>query len=598
MMAVRNILKSLLFAPFIWLGTLQAQEVDTVMIELEGRKFYQYVVEPGNTLYSISKKYGLSVQEIQEHNPKSVDGLSIGDTLLILAVEEDKQTMERRMEVDGNVLVHEVQKGQTLYAISKIYGIGTGDILTINPDIKKGLKEGQLIRIPIPKLKEKDSSDVEGNQDNLLRHRVKTKETLYSLSKYYGVTIESIVEANDSLPEGLKVGQEIVIPMEAASIIGSYDSTEFKDMYHVALVLPLFLDLNDSLSSDLKINEKESVLPKSAIGLQFYQGFKLALDSLDPLHKKFKLHVFDGAKDSTNIEKILKSGELDSMDLIIGPLYYSQFLEVTKMARENKIHLVCPVPQNNKVLLGNPYVSKVATSQNIQYCYLAEYLSEMYESENIIVVTKNFRANILSHSFKEKLKEISIQKCDSSGMFGIKEVRWDNGSVEGIKNELIKDTFNIILLPSDDQAYVTEFLSNLHSIRKDFLFLVIGVDRWLRYTNIDFQYFENLDVMVPVDGFINYSNSATKTFIRNYNRKFKGFPEKYSFIGGDVAFYYLGMLENFGTRFEPKLLEERKRLFYFKFNFFKTGIESGYENQSVFFLKQDDFEIKQIRTIK
>ena len=115
----------------------QADSIDSTIIEKGGRKFYTYVVESGNTVYAISKKYNLSVKDIEKHNPGVKQGLSVGDTLYILTVTKDKKAKKMKMEVDGNVIVHEVQKGQTLYAISNIYDINAGDIIKANPGFKR-----------------------------------------------------------------------------------------------------------------------------------------------------------------------------------------------------------------------------------------------------------------------------------------------------------------------------------------------------------------------------------------------------------------------------------------------------------------------------
>lgn len=575
---------------------LSAQEkpaFDTTTVEINGKHFYRHLIVPGNTLYSISRQYGLPVQTIEEYNPASKKGLSVGDTLYILAAEKDKDFIEQKMEVDGNIIVHEVQKKQTLYAISKIYGISVGDIMAENPELKKGLKEGQFIRIPISKLK-KEEEKKQIDENRFIRHEVGEKETLYALSKLYNVPIDSIVTSNDGLKEGLKVGQVIVIPRRAMAATLPVDSGIMKDVYKVAFVMPFFLDLNDTLLTKLKIDEEERVLSKSIVSIQFYQGCLMALDSLRKSGKKFEVSFYDTGKDSTRIDEMMKDGSFADLDLIIGPFYLSSFMRMADFAQKNSIHIVSPVPQNNRILLGNSYVSKVATSRNIIFKNLGRYVANLYRTENVIMVDKLFRANPLLLAFKNEFLNTLEKSGDTSSIKNLKKVNWNSGKIDEIKGLLQDSGINVIIVPSDDQVYVTELLANLNSIHEDYHIRVVGEDRWLRYTNIDFSYYDNLNVMIPTDGFIDYSNPFTKSFIRRFHRRFEVFPERFAFQGFDITYYYLNMLWNNGTRIERAMMRELDRLFYFKFHYFKTGMESGYENSSTFLLEFRQLELHEV----
>ncbi|HAW53171.1 MAG TPA: hypothetical protein DCX54_12730, partial [Flavobacteriales bacterium] len=555
----------------------QAESIDSSIVEKNGRKYYTYVVEQGNTLYSISKKYKISVKEIELHNPGVKEGLSIGDTLYILAVAKDKGVKKMKMEVNGNVIVHEVQKGQTLYAIAHIYDLTIVDLIEANPGVKDGVKEGQLIKIPVAKLKKQEAAPVVQEERSVRLHLVKSKETLYSLSQLYKVSAEEIKSANNGLVDGLKVGQEIVIPDPTNDLPIHKDSTEMKEVYKIAVILPFFLDLNDTLHASLKINDKEQVLSKSVVAIQFYQGCLMALDSLKKMGMRFDVKVYDSGKDSNVVDGLIEKGELSGVDLILGPFYQSQFTRVAEYARKKKIHIVSPVPLSNKVLLGNSYTSKVATSDNILFRNLGEYVSKFYHTENVLVITKYFRANTLANSFKKAYNQNLFVKGDSIGN-GLKEIKWDNGSIDGIKAQLSDSVFNIILIPSNDQVYVTELLSKLNLLKDKYMFKIIGVENWMKYTNVDLEYYENLHVSIPTDAFIDYESQAVKKFIVSFNNQYKSFPENFSFLGFDVSFYFLKLLNEGGNRFEPLMEGRKEKYFSRNFDFFKTGIESGYEN--------------------
>lgn len=588
---------TILFLLFLcgFLSVLTAQEKDTSIYEISGRHYYRYIVKSGNTLYSISRLYEISVPEIEEHNPQAKSGLSVGDTLYIPAAEKDKITMEKKMEVDGNFIIHEVQKKQTLYAISKIYGINIADIIAANPELKVGLTEGQFIKIPVSKLKEEEVKPEKQAvvEDKVITHEVKAKETLYSLSKTYSVSAEAIKNSNNGLPGGLKIGQVIVIPNSDDSYIPG-DSTIKKDVYQVVYILPFFLDMNDTLMAHLKIDEKEKLFPKSIISVQFYQGCLMALDSLKKQGLRYHIKFYDSARDSNVVEKLMSDGELKDVDLIIGPFYLTEFLRVSEYARDHNIHIVCPVPQNNKILLGNPYVSKVATSRNILFKNLGRYAAYLFKTENIILVGQNFRASPLGLAFKTEFLNTLEKGGDTVSVKNLHEVKWDKGSTESIISLLKENVFNVIVVPSDDQVYVSELLGRLNTIHKKYMFKVIGIDLWLRYNNIDYEYFENLGVMMPVDGNIDYSRPEVKAFTKKFHTKNGIFPEKFSFQGFDITYYYLKQLHEHGNRIDEGLQESNQRLLYYKFNYFKTGIESGFENNSTILLKHENFKLEEV----
>ena len=208
-------------------------------------------------------------------------------------------------------------------------------------------------------------------------------------------------------------------------------------------------------------------------------------------------------------------------------------------------------------------------------------------------ITKYFRANSMANSFRKTYTQNLIARGDSLKHV-LKEVKWDNGSIDVIKSQLSDTVFNIILIPSNDQVYVTELLSKLNLLKDDYLFRVIGVENWMKYSNVDVEYFENLHVSIPTDAFVDYENEYTKLFNKEFYNRFKVFPENFSFLGFDVTFYFLKLLNEEGTRFESKLEGRNEKYFNRNFNFFKTGIESGFENSTLRLLEYRSFELKEI----
>ena len=113
------------------------------------------------------------------------------------------------------LLKYKVQKGETIVQISKKYSVTPSDIYKLNPDARKGVEENTVLIIPI---KAQAKVDVPSNFTPK-KHTVLAKETLYSLSKLYDVSISDIEKSNvEALKEGMKIGLVLTIPTKGKSI--------------------------------------------------------------------------------------------------------------------------------------------------------------------------------------------------------------------------------------------------------------------------------------------------------------------------------------------------------------------------------------------
>lgn len=124
----------------------------------------------------------------------------------------------------GDYIKHKVEKGQTIYAIGRLYEVSPVEILKLNPDAQNGIEVGQIVLVPasgkVAVAKPMTSGVAPVSVAPIVKapvtsgqtHTVEPKETLYGLSKKYGVTIEQLTAANPELAEGLKIGQVLQIP--------------------------------------------------------------------------------------------------------------------------------------------------------------------------------------------------------------------------------------------------------------------------------------------------------------------------------------------------------------------------------------------------
>ena len=192
---------------------LNAQDSPTVVtrsqtIQVVGGKEYSFhPVLQGQTLFSIARAYGVSQDDIYEANPELRDHGLRFDQIIRIPV---KQHVTPRQVESGAIkettwVEHHVKRRETVYGISRQYGISQEELLRNNPHARTGLRPNMILSIP--RQSERIVSFVE--------YTVPQGQTLFSISREFNVSIEEIEKLNPLLKDGLKAGQTIKIPAEA-----------------------------------------------------------------------------------------------------------------------------------------------------------------------------------------------------------------------------------------------------------------------------------------------------------------------------------------------------------------------------------------------
>lgn len=170
-----------------------------------------HTVQKGETLYSISKKYKVSVSQLEQLNPASRKGLAVNSIIRISANNASEVGVEE----------HKVMPKETLFGLSKKYNISIEKIKQLNPSIEsEGLKIGQVLQlsksennsIPEKIIVEKPKQKKEKNSElQEVYHTVLPKETKYGLSKKYKISIAELEQLNPQIKNELAVGARLVI---------------------------------------------------------------------------------------------------------------------------------------------------------------------------------------------------------------------------------------------------------------------------------------------------------------------------------------------------------------------------------------------------
>jgi LysM repeat protein len=615
-----------------------------------GQKYYIHEVEKGETLYSISKAYNVPQKIIARENPDVFLGLRPGQALKIpFRPEEDKsQTTEKD---SSRFFFHRVKKGQTLYSLSRRYQTNIDTIKKYNPILsEEELKSNQVIKIPrkttkkgIPKtqkdtIRKKKTAERKGEYTY---HRVRPDETLYSISKQYNVGVNDIISANKGIDkDNLQFDRMLRIPMPKDTLKKQYaierdsrdtiakdtsiaqytditktifecDSTDdFKNQtMNVTLFLPLYTDKNFEKyyidSSKVKENGEKKykkikrnpyyIYPPSKNFIEFYEGILLALDTLKKNGISVNLKVFDTKKDTNQVRRKIRNNNLSNEDLIIGPVYDDNFRIVSDYAKKHNINIVSPFPKEEQSISTNPNLIQIYPTRSTQLERYASYISRFNDKNMVLVHTGDSLYYPRIRRFKQKIFSY-ISRDTSLSDIRFKEVAYRD-SMFYLQQALNKGEQNIVIVPSQKEAFVSDVITNLNTLtKKDYNIRVFGYSQWKDFVNVNPEYFYNLNVSLFTPFHVNYKKPIVKRNIRKYRKQFKTEPSEYVFHGFDIGYYFFNALYKYGENFKNCLHQYHPELCHSNFLFYRENAALGIENISIYVLEyKADYTIEDFK---
>ena len=173
--------------------------------EKGGQKYIIHQVETGETLYALSRKYNVGVQLIKDANDASVTRLSVGQKVFIPLAEL----------ASGEGKIHTVSASETLYSISRLYSVKVDDLKRWNNLDESSISVGQKLIIK----NTEDVTDAEVAKTSNMTgetHTVEQSETLYSISRKYDVTTDQLKQWNGLTSNSLSIGQVLVVSTSEA----------------------------------------------------------------------------------------------------------------------------------------------------------------------------------------------------------------------------------------------------------------------------------------------------------------------------------------------------------------------------------------------
>ncbi|MBI1286529.1 MAG: ABC transporter substrate-binding protein [Flavobacteriales bacterium] len=519
--------------------------------KIEGEVYIIHTVEPKQTLFSIAKTYEVKLSRIAFDNPGVLDGLKLGQFLKILqsAVGETREENKEpeKLELDGEYVLYTVPPRQTLYAISKEYNTTIAAIVDANPELSEGLKVGSIIRIPTPKIF--GGEKVEGEKKEM---------------KLQMVGLPDIIKKETSV-------------MKDPGLIPTTGN--------ITLLLPLYLEINDTLAAARLPEEDEKVFERSEIALQFYEGFLLAMDSLKSVGFNVNVKVIDTENRPWLVQKLIGKGELKNTDLIIGPLYSQVFKEVADYAYQNCIPVVSPTIKGDNILSGNPYVFRLIPSDETMITEMGRYLALSDSTQNMILHYNAADELAMIVRFRKGLETAGVNAAKFPA-YNIYTVGSDS-----IRNRLSLTKRNNVVILSNNQVKLAGLTRRLSDWTEEAYIVGYAPNSWQGYKNLEVDHFDDLRIHMPVPFHVDYDRLEVQYFVQKFREKFNAEPSTFAFRGYDIAMHFIKNLS--GIREDgPEYMESVEETRLQSVFGWKRIPDGGFENTRAWIVDYTGLEMK------
>jgi LysM repeat protein len=370
---------------------------------IEGKEYFFHAVLQGQTLFSIARAYGVTVDDITRENPDLRGELKY-DQIIRIPVKQFTPGSDQPKSMALTEITfteHQVKRRETLYGISRQYNISESDLVQHNPQAKSGLRSNMMLRIP------RYLETTIFYKD----HVVLPRQTLFSITREFGISIADLEAINPELKDGLKAGQILKIPIDhtppvqppfvqesTPQLSTGHDAgrlpvlsdpycsnPQIKNHYNVALLIPLYLD-NFTEEGFLSPQAHEN----SFRFLEYYEGILIALDSIRARGGDIRLTVYDVAEDEAKARAAIWKPELARMDLIIGPFFPKVFPIVANFAKDKNIPIVSPFSSDDREIIRKyPLMFQATPDLLTQMKDMAAYIVDTYPEDNIVIVHNN-----------------------------------------------------------------------------------------------------------------------------------------------------------------------------------------------------------------
>jgi len=535
-------------------GTSYAQEYDNTpvtiskdKVRVNGKICWSHIVLERQTLFSISKAYNVSIDDILRFNP-SVKENGLKKNSIIIIPSEEAIAKSKEAEIIPEPAAKEETEAKTEEVMKEKPVTKEETDIKVEADIKEEVKKTAEIR--------RDSKRK--------THTVKWFEDLDVIAAKYGVSTEALMWINDLTGRKLKSRQKLLIPEPGEFEEAQKSLNEMEDVNQA--------DSLNAVDSTVASEDKENIFkphilfPKSKVkatlmlplksgkgagsknNMDFYCGVLLAAYDLGNEGISADINVLD----ITNGTADLPEDIIEGSDMFIGPISSGDIQRFRSAIGKDKI-IISPLdPRVETIAAVDSNLIQIPTPHRIQYNNLVQWLkNDMMPSDKAMIITEK-------GSRGTDATNVLIAAADSSGVdftrfsYSILEGR---DVMEPLTGLMTETGVNRVLIASESEAFVNDVIRNINLLIYNKLDVVIyGPAKIRNFETIEVENLHNAKLHSSLNYHINYDDPRVQKFLMKYRALYNTEPSQFAFQGYDIANYFIRLCYRLGDRW-PEMLE-------------------------------------------
>lgn len=625
---------------------IPVEEISAPSNAAQNAEPFRHTIRRGETLYAISQMYDVSVDDICALNPGSRKRIVAGETLLIPQKSQLSQQADSVQTTTTEYLYHTISKGETLYAVSKRYDVSVESIMRANPGIRpQSLQEGNVVRVPenapvaavtespaelpqvaatTPETPAQESAESESTMAQVTpaapevaeetpavapaadrqkydTYKVKRRETLYSISKKFDITVEQLIAANPGI-EKLRSGMEINIPKNknkemttAGRTFTPADEEDLEELYNFIYAKRQSDHINVAVILPFNLHKKADL--KSMLYTEYYQGFLLAVDSLKRDGYSINVAAYDTEESIEKVEQILSEPKMTLMDLIIAPEQEDAIDMIADFGETHGINVVNSFSMRNEKVANNAHVFQTNIPPSYFYAETVETFIELFADRNIVFLSDANRTDEHNDFIDLLIAELDSKQIPYS------TCKYTNKLI--IENMYgVKHSGSTIFVPMSNKKDIpAQIIEGIEAFRLSYpscQVSLFGYPSWVPQINKNIGQFYRLDTYMFSRFYTHPEDERLfefdKKFIFWYNTEIKNASPRYALLGYDTGIYFLNAIAQNGKNFANHDVKQYSTSIQTDFRFERINNWSGFINKSFYWIHfSPDMTIEKIK---
>ncbi len=549
------------------------------MVRAQEEGTFVHTIKQGETVYSISRTYQVPVESILKLNPTASTSIKAGETL----------TIPQRQTGGEGRRFHTIQAGETLYGLTKAYGVSAEEICKANPGLTaENFKAGMVVRIPVSAMpagmaETKEAAQPPGVAQSECRemHKVKRKETLYGIARDFGVTETDLKAVNPKMNEPdykLRRGDFICIPFSKArkqeediptneELMERKKTSAPQRLVRVGVILPF-----------------KGGAAENGKMVEFYRGVLMAVEETKKSGTSVDVFAYDSGKTAADIKAVLSAHTLENMDFIVGPLYQEQITLLGKFCQQHHVRLVVPFSSFGDDVYENPYYFAVNPPKSYRFAEASRLTAEIFGKDNIVFLESEENdkdAAVFVDAVRKRLERNgNVVRC----------VKTDDDDQKWVK-VMSQEKNNVIIPNSSDIKLLNLLFPKLKEFcekHSGYAIKLVGYPEWQTYTDSHLENFYKFDTYAYTSFYMNPLNGKADGFESAYRKAFRAptivsWP-RFGMLGYDTAMYFLEGISTYGEDFDRHLPQITATPYQHRFDFRRVSNWGGFINQEVEFI--------------